>query len=84
MAEPNPPTIQTGWSVPPPLRFFDQVAPQYKDQRSDMSKQWHYKIDLQNCSDPAENGYGKGLLTNIDGSSRTRVGFMNRTNNIDQ
>ena len=45
-----------------------------------MSKQWHYKIDLQNCSDPVENGYGKGLLTNIDGPSGIRVRFWYRGN----
>merc|ERR1719397_786671 len=42
-----------------------------------MSKHWHYKIDLQNCSDPAENGYGKPLEcpTDTDYPADTICGF---------
>ena len=48
--------IQSGWSNPPPYYHIQEKAPLYAENYRDFSKQWHYKMEFVNCTDPTSIG----------------------------
>ena len=48
-------STQSGWSIPPPLRFLNNNAKGYIPFYRDFFKQWHFKMEIGECSEPTNN-----------------------------
>ena len=49
--------VQSGWSNPPPYYHIQEKAPLYAENYRDFSKQWHYRMEFLNCTDPIYVGF---------------------------
>ena len=48
-------SIQSGWSIPPPLKFLQKTAEGYIPFYRDFFKQWHFRMETTECSEPSSN-----------------------------
>ena len=61
--------IHAGWSNPPPKAFLQKYAPPFFAYYEDFSKQWHYKMDLQEkCEDPRVSPIFGAKIQNVSNS----------------
>lgn len=49
--------VQSGWSNPPPLHFFERFGPAFLPFIPDTYKQWHHKLKIEDdCREPNTTG----------------------------
>ena len=55
---PNPKEgVQSGWANPPPLHYFREYGAGYLPFVTDMYRQWHYKLNIEDeCREPNKTG----------------------------